>query len=86
MFILELIIWIFKFTISSILQLIQTPFILLSSDPMAEKNQAIKHGLFSIPILTGVWLIFSDHVLIGLILTLGAMVLGSMLIKDDGSL
>ena len=85
MFIIEMIIWIFKFTITGVFQLIQTPFILFSSAPTEKKIQSIKQGLFTIPILIGVWLIFTDNIILGLILTVGAMVLGAMLIKDDGT-
>jgi hypothetical protein len=86
MIILELIVWMVKFIWISIVEVLKTPFILLSGAPREEKVIAVKQALFSVPILGGAYLMAVGHLLGGACLTLGTMVLGTLLIKDDGTL
>ncbi|MCC7224203.1 MAG: hypothetical protein IT273_10805 [Chitinophagales bacterium] len=86
MIIIELLGWIIKFAIAAVLQPIQTLFILFSSASIEQKIQAVKQALMMVPILVGIYLIFTGNLVFGLVLIIGTMVLTALIVKDDGTI
>jgi len=79
-------VWVIKFIFLSVYQLITLPFGLFTNKPWAHKRQDLLSALISVPIIIGTYLSFSGSIIFGVLLILGAMTLGAVLVKDDGTL
>lgn len=86
LWVLNLIVWMAKFILMSIQQLLQLPLVFLKPTTIEEKRQAVKMSLLCATILTGAFLMFSEYPIVGVILILGPMLIGAFLIREDGSI
>ncbi len=86
MFIIEMVGWIIKFVFVSVYHLVSLPFVLISGKSWDYKRQYLISSLLSAPILFGAYLMFDDHIVLGVLLILGAMILGAVLVKEDGTI
>lgn len=86
MVIIQLAFFMVRFACVSAIQPFQSLMILLTSNSTEEKAQAIKQGVFSILFLLGVYITFSGSAGLGIFLMLLCMILGALLIKENGTI